>query len=135
MRSPSKLVKVNSAEGIMARTLAASSPAKLRRALLEEGLRSFRLVFRPGAESEIGSFEQQAFVLALLHSLVRRFDGEFHRDGRVGGDLFQDLLGVRNQIRGRDDSVYVTDTMSLLRADHLSGENELERPSLPHQSR
>src|SRR4051812_20762721 len=40
-----------------------------------------------------------------------------------------------DQIRGRHDPIDQTDTISLLRADHLSGENEFERPSLPYQPR
>jgi hypothetical protein len=46
------------------------------------------LVFRCGAQAEVGSLEQQAFVLAGLRPLVRRLERELDGDGSVGGDFF-----------------------------------------------
>ena len=102
---------------------------------LEEGGRAFLLVLGCGAEAEIGSFEQQAFALARLHPLVRRLERELDGDRSVGGDLLQDCLGARDQIGGRNDLVDQPDAIGLLRADHLSGQNELQGAALADQPR
>src|SRR6202140_3579741 len=44
--------------------------AELRDSFFKEGRCAFLLVFRRGAEAEIGRFKQQALALAHLHSLV-----------------------------------------------------------------
>ena len=98
---------------------------ELRDAFFEESRRTFLFVFRCRAESEIGGFQQQTFALARLHSLVRRLERELHRDRSVGGDLFQDRFGARDEFSCRNDFVDEPDAEGLLRADHFTGQDEL----------
>src|SRR5580704_6742718 len=113
----------------------ASLPAELRRSLLEEGGRALLLVIGAGAEAEVGRFEQKALALARFQSFVHCFKREFDSDRSVGSDLVQDRFGACDEIGRRNDLVDKPDTMGLLRADHLSGQYELERPALADQPR
>ena len=63
------------------------------------------------------------------------FERKLDRDRGVGGDLFEDCLGARDQISGRHDFVDEPDAVGLLRADHLSGEDELQGAALSDQAR
>src|SRR3984893_11556055 len=113
-----------------------SSPsAELGGAFLEEGGRAFPLVLGGGAEAEVGSFEQQAFALARVHSLVRCLERELDGDRSVRSDFPQNGLGARDQIGGRNDFVDQPDAIGFLRADHLCGQNELQSTSLADQPR
>src|SRR6266567_7825689 len=112
-----------------------SPPAELGRALLEEGGRALLLVLGGSAEAEIGSFEQQAFALARVQSVVRCLEREFDGDRSVRSDLLQNGLGARDQISRWNDFVDQPDTISFLRADHLSGQNELQGAALADQPR
>src|SRR4051812_30692126 len=112
-----------------------STPLKLRRALLEKSLRALPLVFRPGAEPEERSLKRQALALARLQAFVHRFERELHGERGVGKDLLQDRFGARDEIGGGDDLVDETDAVSLLRADYLAGEDELQGATLPDQPR
>ena len=73
--------------------------------------------------------------LARLQSLVHRFERELHRDRSIGKDLIQDRFGARDQVRCRNDFVDQADAIGLLRADHFSGENELQRAAFADQPR
>ena len=55
--------------------------------------------------------------------------------GALGKDLLQDCLGACDQISGWNDFVDEPDAIGLLRADHLSGKNELQGAALPDQPR
>src|SRR5579864_3069164 len=114
---PEKMLSLAIVDSLECKT---SLAVELRRALFEEGGRALFLVLRRGAEPEIGSFEQQPFVLTRLHPFVRRFEGVFHRDGSIGGDVLQDLLSARDQIPMRYDLVDEPDAIRLRRADHFS---------------
>src|SRR3954470_10899859 len=106
-----------------------SSPsAELWCALFEEGSCPFLLVLGCGAEPEVGGLEQQAFALARLHPLVCRLKRELDGNGSVGGDFRQGCLGALDQTGGRNDLVDQADAISLLRCDHLAGEDELKSP-------
>src|SRR3954454_10580619 len=113
----------------------ASAPLKLRRALFKEGGRALLLVLGCRAKAEVGSLEEQARALARLQPFVRRLERELDGDRGIGGDLLQDGLGARDQFGGRNDLVDQPDTIGLLRADHLAGEDELERAALADQPR
>src|SRR5713226_9632100 len=117
------------------RELRISSPLKLGRALFEEGGRALLLVLGCRAKAEVGRLEQQALALARLQPLVRRLERELDGDRGIGGDLLQDDLGAGDQIGCRNDLVDQPDTIGLQRADHLSGEDELERATLADQPR
>src|SRR6202030_3069432 len=113
-----------------------SSPsAELGGAFLEEGSRAFLLVLGGGAEAEVGSFEQQAFALARVHSLVRCLERELDGDRGVRSDFPQNGLGARDQISRRNDFVDQPDAIGFLRADHLSRQNELQGTTLADQPR
>src|SRR3984893_11223023 len=112
-----------------------SAPLKPGRALCQEGGRALLLVRGCGAKSEVGSLEQQPFALARLHSLVSGLERKLDGDRRVGGDLFEDCLGTRDQISGRNDLVDEPDAIGLLRADHLSGKNEVQGAAFSDQPR
>src|SRR5271155_785722 len=116
-------------------TWSVSPAVELRDAFFEESRRAFLFVFRCRAEAEIGSFQQQAFALARLHSLVGGLERKLHRDRRIGGDLFQDRLGSRDELICRNDLVDEPDAVSFLRADHLPRQNELQRAALADQPR
>src|SRR6202035_3785962 len=100
--------------------------AELGCALFEEGGRALLLVFGSAAEAKIGRLEQQALVLARLQSLVHGGERELHCHGGVGRDFAQDCLGAREQIRCRHDFVNESNAVSLLRAYHLRGKDELQ---------
>src|SRR5712691_2464360 len=117
------------------RELRISSPLELGRALFEEGGRALLLVLGGSAKSEVGSLEQQAFVLARLQPLVHRLERELDGDRSIGYDLVQDRFGAGDQIGRRNHFVDEPDTKGLLRADHLPGKNELERAALADQPR
>src|ERR1700733_10773832 len=106
---------------------------KLRDAFFEESRCAFLFVFRCRAEAEIGSFQQQAFALAGLHSLVGGLERELHRDRSIGGDLFQDRLGARDELIGGNDFVDEPDGIGFLRADHPRREKERQRAALADQ--
>src|SRR5258707_103792 len=112
-----------------------SSTLKLGRALFEEGGRALLLVLGRRAEAKVGSLQQQALALARLQPLVRRLKRELDGDGSVRSDLLQDGFGARDQIGGRDDFVDEPDAIGFLRADHLSGEDELQGATLADQPR
>src|SRR5580704_13969275 len=113
----------------------ASLPAELRRSLLEEGGRALLLVFGAGAEAEVGRFEQKPLALARLQPFVHCFKREFDSDRSVGSDLVQDRLGACDEIGRRNTLVDKADAIGLLRADHLSGQYELQGAALAHQPR
>src|ERR1700733_14561959 len=112
-----------------------SAPMELGRALFEEGGRAFSLVVGRGAEAEVRGFEQQAFALAGIHPFVRRLERELDGDRRVGGDLRQNRLGARDQVGGGNDLVDEADAIGLLSADHVPGEDQLQRASLADEPR
>src|SRR5262249_50584043 len=56
-------------------------------------------------------------------------------DRRVGGDLFEDCFRARDQVRGRDDFVDKPNAVSLLRAGHRAGQNELKGAASADQPR
>src|SRR5580658_7968859 len=112
-----------------------SAPMELGRALFEEGGRAFSLVVGCGAEAEVRGFEQQAFALARIHPFVCRLERELDGDRRVGGDLRQDRLGARDQVGRGNDLVDEADAMGLLRADHVSGEDQLQGASFADEPR
>src|SRR5271167_3847815 len=116
-------------------TWSVSPAVELRDAFFEESRRAFLFVFRCRAEAEIGSFQQQAFALARLHSLVRCLERELHRDRSVGGDLFQYCFCSCDEFIYRHDFVDEPDAIGLLRADHLPRQNELQRAALTDQPR
>ena len=87
---------------------------ELRGALFQEGGRALVLVFRRGAEAEVGSLEQQAFTLAGLHALVGRFEREPDCDGSVGGDSFQDGFCACEEVSRGNDLVDKPDAIGLL---------------------
>src|SRR5580704_473626 len=93
---------------------------KLRNAFLEESRRALLFVFRCRAEAEIGSFQQQAFALARLHSLVRCLERELHRDRSIGSDFCQDRFSASDEVIWRNDFVDEPDAIGFLRADHLA---------------
>src|SRR5882762_6372254 len=103
--------------------------------LFKEGGRALLLVFGSGAEAKVRSLEQQALVLARLQSLVHGGERELHRHGGVRRDFLQDCLGTCEQIRCRHDFVDESNAVSLLRAYHLRGKNELQGATLSHQAR
>src|SRR5580692_3134692 len=104
-------------------------------ALFEEGRCALLFIFGSGAEAKIGRLEQQALLLSRLQSLVHSGERELHSHGGVRRDFPQDCLGAREQIRCRHDFVDESDTVSLLRADHLRGKDELQGATLSHQAR
>src|SRR5437016_1522434 len=108
---------------------------ELRRAPLEEGGRALRLVLGCGAEAEVGGLEQRAFALARFESFVRGLERELDRDGCVRSDLLQDCFGARDQFSRGNDFVDEPDTIGLLRADRLSGQDELQRATLADETR
>ena len=55
--------------------------------------------------------------------------------GTVCSDLLQDRLGACDQVGCRNDFVDESDAMGLLRADHLSGKDELQGAAFSDQSR
>src|SRR5271168_3107138 len=114
---------------------AVSAPMELGRALFEEGGGALSLVVGCGAEAEVRGFEQQAFALARIHPFVCPLERELDGDRRVGGDLRQDRLGARDQVGRGNDLVDEADTIGLLRADHVPGEDQLQRPSLTDEPR
>src|SRR6202012_3081481 len=63
-----------------------SSPLEARRALFQEGGRSFLLVLRSGTEPEVGGLEQQAIALPRLQPLVDSLQRQLDGDRRVGSD-------------------------------------------------
>src|SRR5215831_16395568 len=112
-----------------------SPPTKLRHALFQESRRTFILVFRRSAQAEIGGFQREAFALARVHPFVDRLERMLDGDRRVGGDLFEDRFRARDQVGSRDDFVDEPNAVSLLRADHRAGQNELKRAALSDQPR
>src|SRR5215469_5564023 len=64
----------------------ASPPQELRGALFEEGGRALFLVLRPGAQAEVGGFEDEALALAGIHSLVNRLERLLDSDRSVRSD-------------------------------------------------
>src|SRR6266403_4074084 len=112
-----------------------SPPAKLGRASFEEGLGALLLVLGRRTQAEVGRLEQHPFVLAGFQAPVRRLEREPDRDRCVGGDLLQDGFRPRNEIRRRNDLVDQPDAPCLPRGDHLSRQNELQRPTLADQPR
>src|SRR5262249_45445793 len=111
----------------------ASPPLELWRALLQKRLRAFLLVFRSGTESEERGFQRQAFSQASLHPSVHRIERVLHRDRGVRKDLLEDRFGARDQIGSRNDFVDESDAIGLLRADDLSGKDDLQGVALPDQ--
>src|SRR5580704_13690346 len=133
--SPEKMLSLAMAalpESLCAPVL--SSTVESRRALFEEGGRAFLFVFGSGAEAEIRRFEQQAFALARLQAFVRCLQGKLDSDRCVRSDLLQDGFGARDQISRRDDFVDEADPIGLLRADHFSGQNELQGAAFADQA-
>ena len=55
--------------------------------------------------------------------------------GALAAILLQDGFGARDQIGGRNDLVDEPDAIGLLRADHLSGQDELQGAALADQPR
>ena len=55
--------------------------------------------------------------------------------GALAAILLQDRFGARDQIGRRNDFVDEPDAIGLLRADHLSGEDELQGAALADQPR
>src|SRR5215475_14086087 len=113
----------------------ASPPQELGGALFEEGGRAFLLVLRPGAQAEVGGLEDEALALTCIHSLVHRFERLLDSDRSVRSDHLQDGFRTRNEIGRRNDLVDEPDAKGLLRADDLSGQDELERTALSDQAR
>src|SRR3954447_25502574 len=108
---------------------------ELRRALFEEGGRALFLVLGCGAQAEVGGLEQRAFALARLQTLVRHLERELDGNGSVGGDFLQDGFGAPDEISRRNELVDETDTIGLLRCDHLAREDELQSATLADQPR
>src|SRR4051812_1542750 len=106
-----------------------------RRALFEEGGRALTLVVGRRAKTEVRGFQQHPFALACLRAFVCRLERELDRDGRVRSDLLQDCLGARDQFSRGNDLVDEPDTIGLLRADRLSGQDELQRATLADETR
>src|SRR6202521_5957098 len=104
------------------------------RAFFEEGARALLLVLGCGAKAEVGGLEQRAFALARFEPLVRRLECELDGNGSVGGDPLQDCFSARDQFSRRDDLVDEPDTKGLLRADRLSGQDELQRATLANET-
>src|SRR5215831_3874586 len=113
----------------------ASPPQELGGALFEEGRRAFLLVLRPGAQAEVGGFQHKALALARVQSLVHRLDRLFDSDRSVRSDHLQDRFRTWYEIGRWNDLVDKPDAIGLLRADGLSGQNELERAALSDQPR
>src|SRR6202166_3913835 len=102
--SPEKILSLAMTNLSKSPCAAAASPAvKLRCTFLEEGGGAFLLVFRCGADAEIGRFERKPLGLAGVHPLVRRFQRELHSDRCVGHDLLQDRLGTIDHAGCRND--------------------------------
>src|SRR5271163_3797942 len=112
-----------------------SAPLELGRALFEEGGRALSLVVRCGAEAEVRGFEQQAFGLARIDPFVCRLECELDGDRRVEGDLRQDRLGACDQVGRGNDLVDEADAIGLLCADHVPGEDQVQRASLADEPR
>src|SRR5712672_1871338 len=112
-----------------------SPTAELRCTFLEEGGSAFLLVFRCGADAEIGRFERKSLGLAGVHPLVGRFQREFYGDRRVGRDLLQDGLGASDEIGGGDNFVDEADAIGFLGRDRFAGEDQLQRTALADQAR
>src|ERR1700676_1040322 len=112
-----------------------SPPVELRRSLFEESGRAFLLVLGSGAEAEVGRLEQNPLPLAGLQPLVHSFKRELDSHWGVGGNLVQDRFGACDEIGRRNDLIDKPDAIGLLRADHLAGQYELERPALADQPR
>src|SRR5262245_637177 len=70
--SPEKMLSL--AIGSLLIRRVALPPKELRGALFEEGGRAFLLVFRRGAQPEVGGFQRKALALARVQSLVRRVE-------------------------------------------------------------
>jgi hypothetical protein len=94
---------------------------ELGRSLFEEGRRALLLVFGRRTEAKIGSFEQQPFALAGLQPFISNLERELDRNRGVGGDLFDDCFGTRDQISGRNDFVDEPNAIGLCGVDYLSG--------------
>src|SRR4051794_5807087 len=112
-----------------------SPPLETGRAPFEEGGGALLLVLGCGAEAEVGGLEQRAFALARFEPFVRHLECELDGNGSVGGDLLQDCFSARDQFGCRDDLVDESDTIGLLRADRLPGQDDLQRATLAHQTR
>src|SRR5882762_11796428 len=108
------------------RELRISPPVELGRAFFEEGRRALLLVLGRGAEAEVGRLEQQPLALARLQPFVHSFERQLDGDRSVGGDPLQDGLGAPDELGRRHDLVDQPDAKGLLRADHLSGQNQLQ---------
>src|ERR1700674_1331433 len=111
-----------------------SPPLETGRAPFEEGGRAFLLVLGCGAEAEVGGLEQRSFALARFEPFVPRLECEPDGNGSVGRDLLQDCFSARNQFGRRDDLVDEPDTIGLLRADRLAGQNELQGATLADET-
>src|SRR5439155_18208587 len=97
---------------------------------IEKRLCTFLLVVCAGAKAEQRSFQCQAFGLTRFQSLVHRFERILHSHWSICEDLIKHCFGPRDQISGWDDFVHQPDAISFLRADHFSGEDELECATL-----
>src|SRR5262249_40434888 len=132
--SPEKMLSL--AIGVLPNVSADSSPSvELGCAFFEEGRRALLLVFRSGAQAEVGGLQREALALARVHPFVDRLERMLDGDRRVGDDLLEDRFRTRDQVRGRDDFVDEPDAPGLLRADHPTGQNELKRAALSDQPR
>src|SRR5215472_9730200 len=81
-----------------------SGPGTAGRASRGSG-RAFLLVLRPGAQAEIGGFEDEALALTCIHSLVHRFERLLDCDGSVRSDHLQDGFCTRDEIGRRNDLI------------------------------
>src|SRR5215813_12895909 len=95
--------------------LLASASYELRGAFHEEGGRAFFLVFRCGAQPEVGGFQRKALALARIQSLVHGVERQLDGDRSVRGDHLQDGFRTRDQIGCRNDLVDEPDAMGFLR--------------------
>src|SRR4051794_38245894 len=107
---------------------------KLRRAPLEEGGRALLLVVGRRAQTEVRGFQEQPFALACLRAFVCRLERELDRDGRVRSDLVQDRFCAGDQFSRGNDLVDEPDAIGLLRADRLSGQDELQRATFADET-
>src|ERR1700686_2147221 len=134
--SPEKILSLDMT--ILSKSLCAttaSPTSKLRGTFLEEGGGAFLLVFGCGTNAEVGSFESKAFALAGLQPPVRGLQRELHSDWGVGRDLLQNRLGTVNQAGCGNDFVDEADAIGFLGRDRFASEDQLQRPTLSHQTR
>src|SRR5262245_15011037 len=112
-----------------------SAPLEAGGALVEERLEPLVHVLARGEDAEAAALEAQALLERELHAAHDALERRRHRERAVLEDRLRELDRLVHELRQRHDPVHEPDALGFVGLDVARGEDQLERPARPHETR